>query len=349
MNLSDLKRSLTASGPSQRELFAKANRVRQKNIGADVYFRGIIEFSNICEKNCYYCGIRQGNHQTNRYLMSLPEIKKCLAFIQKANYGSVVLQSGELTSPAARDFLLKLVKFIHQTYPEMGITLSCGEFEYDFLQELKSAGAHRYLLRIETSVPSLYQKLHPLSHSLAKRKKCLENLKKLNYQVGCGNMIGLPGQTITDIIADLKFFQKMDFDMFGLGPYVIHENTPLGTPENQKWWSENKKSIFNLTLNFIALLRILMPTCNIAAATALDVFKPNGRILALKAGANVIMPSVTPQKYRGDYLLYQNKPCIDENADRCQRCIVKKVESAQLNPALGQPGHALHYQSRQLN
>lgn len=343
MNSSNFKKHLTATGALQQKLFAKANHVREKTIGENVYFRGIIEFSNVCEKNCYYCGIRKSNLQTNRYLMNLPEIKKCLAFIQKANYGSVVLQSGELTTPTTQKFLLKLVKFIHQTYPQMGITLSCGEFDYNFLKQLKKAGAHRYLLRIETSVPSLYKKLHPHNHSLTNRKKCLQNLKKLNYQVGCGNMIGLPGQTVNHLITDLKFFQTMDFDMFGLGPYVIHENTPLATPKNQKWWKKNKESIFNMTLNFIAILRILMPTCNIAAATALDVFQPNGRVLALQAGANVIMPSVTPPKYRGDYLLYQNKPCIDENAEKCQYCIIKKVQTAGLKPILGQPGTALHF------
>lgn len=343
MNRHNLKHHLKATGNSQQELFAEANRIRQQEIGTNVYFRGIIEFSNICEKNCYYCGIRRDNKKTNRYMMNMEEIEKCLDFIQKANYGSVVLQSGELTTPASKEFLLNLVEFTHKHYPKMGITLSCGEFDYDFLKQLRKAGAHRYLLRIETSVPPLYKKLHPDDHSLAKRKQCLQNLKKLNYQVGCGNMIGLPGQTLDNMISDLQFFKEMDFDMFGLGPYVIHKDTPLGTDKNQKWWHENKENIFNMTLNFIALLRILIPTCNIAAATALDVFRPDGRIMALKAGANIIMPSVTPQKYRNDYLLYQNKPCVDGNAERCYRCIIKKTRSAHLNPVLGEQGNALHY------
>ncbi len=336
-----------ATGKKQKELFAEASCIRKKAVGEDVYFRGIIEYSNVCEKNCYYCGIRRGNEKVNRYRMTFQEIKNCLAFIQKAQYGSVVLQSGELMTEEAKVFLLNLVDFIHTKYPKMGITLSCGELPYPFLEKLKEAGAHRYLLRIETSVPKLYKSLHPKDHSLKKRIECLKNLKRLNYQVGCGNMIGLPGQTIEDMMADLQFFQEMDFDMFGLGPYVIHEDTPLSTPVVQKWWEANKEKIFNQALNFIALLRILIPTCNIAAATALDVFHKTGREEALKVGANILMPSVTPNKYRNDYLLYQNKPCVDGHAHICAGCVIKKVESAGLNPVLGRQGNALHYKQRQ--
>ncbi len=257
-----------------------------------------------------------------------------------------MLQTGELTTPSAKAFLLGLVDYIHTKYPEMGITLSCGELDYKFLQKLKEAGAHRYLLRIETSVRELYEKLHPKDHFLASRIACLKDLKKLNYQVGCGNMIGLPGQSLDDIVADLIFFKEMDFDMFGLGPYVIHEDTPLANSVTQKWWEANKEKIFNKTLNFIALLRILMPTCNIAAATALDVFRKQGREEALKVGANILMPSVTPNKYRNDYLLYQNKPCVDGHAHICAGCVIKKVQFAGLNPVLNEQGNALHYVQR---
>lgn len=347
LSINQIKDLLIATGKEQEELFVEANQVREKNIGKNVYFRGIIEYSNVCEKNCYYCGIRKGNESVNRYRMTLKEIKDCLAFVRQAKYGSVVLQTGELTTPSAKSFLLGIVDYIHTKYPELGITLSCGEIDYSFLKKLKESGAHRYLLRIETSVPKLYKKLHPQDHSLAKRIACLKNLKKLNYQVGCGNMVGLPGQTLDDLVADLQFFHEMDFDMFGLGPYVIHEATPLSTPVVQKWWEANKGKIFNMTLNYIALLRILMPTCNIATATALDVFDKQGRVMALKAGANIIMPSVTPNKYRNDYLLYQNKPCVDGHAHICAGCVVKKVETAGLDPVLGEQGNAIHYKQRQ--
>jgi len=346
MNDSDLKKYLQAKRTLQTELFNKANKIREQVIGNNVYFRGIIEFSSYCEKNCNYCGIRSGNKKVERYCMTLAEIKESLNFIDKVKYGSVVLQSGELTSPSAKKFLLDMVKLINQNYPNMGITLSCGELDYNFLKELKDAGAHRYLLRIETSNPELYKKIHPASHSFEHRIQTLKNLKKLDYQVGCGNMIGIPEQTIEDLIADLHFFQTMDFDMFGLGPYVIHEDTPLGNTKNKKWWEENKEEIFNTTLNFIALLRILMPTVNIATATALDVFKPQGRILALKAGANVIMPSVTPKKFRYKYLLYQDKPCVDEDPSDCIECTIGKVRMARLNPVLDKQGNSLHYTDR---
>jgi len=346
LTTNQIKEALVYTGKNQQELFAEANYVRENAVGKNVYFRGIIEFSNICEKNCYYCGIRRGNEKVNRYRMTIKEIKDCLDFIHNSRYGSVVLQSGELTTPDAKVFLLSLVDYIHSKYPEMGVTLSCGELDYDFLKKLMRAGAHRYLLRIETSVPKLYKKLHPKDHSLKRRIECLKDLKKLGYQVGCGNMIGLPGQSLDDIVADLRFFQEMDFDMFGLGPYVIHEDTPLSTPVVQKWWKANKQNIFNMTLNFIALLRITMPTCNIAAATALDVFRQTGRVEALKAGANILMPSVTPNKYRSDYLLYQGKPCVDGHARICAGCVVKKANAAGLNPVLGERGDAKHYSTR---
>ncbi len=346
MKDSDLKKYLQAKGVLQTELFDRANKTRERAIGNAVHFRGIIEFSNQCEKNCNYCGIRSGNQKIERYCMTLAEIKESLDFIDKVKYGSVVLQSGELTSPSSKKFLLDIVQLIHQEYPQIGITLSCGELDYDFLKELKESGAHRYLLRIETSNPELYTKIHPASHSFEHRIQTLKDLKKLDYQVGCGNMVGIPGQTIEDLIADLHFFKKMDFDMFGLGPYVIHKDTPLGNEKNQKWWIKNKEEIFNTTLNFIALLRLLIPTANIATATALDVFKPQGRVLALNAGANIIMPSVTPKKYRDKYLLYQDKPCVDEDPQDCTPCTIEKVRIARLTPVLGKQGNSLHYQNR---
>ncbi len=337
---------LTATGKKQQQLWKEADSVRRAHVGEKAHFRGIIEFSNICEKDCYYCGIRKSNEKVERYRMSLDEIKEGLAFIDKADYGSVVLQSGELTTPSAKKFALEVVRFIRKTYPEMGITLSLGELDRTTLKALKEAGAHRYLLRIETSVPSLYKKLHPTDHSYERRLECLKDLRELGYQVGCGNMVGTPGQTLEDLVADLKFFKEMDFDMFGLGPYVIHGDTPLATPANKKWWKENKEAIFNHTLNFIAVLRLMMPTANIASATALEAFDPLGRVMGLKVGANVIMPSVTPKKYRAKYLLYQGKPCIDEHAEMCKSCIVRKVRLANLHPALGETGTSLHYLKR---
>jgi biotin synthase len=342
-----IKGLLASAGEAQAALFLRADAVRRESVGSNVYFRGIIEFSNACEKDCHYCGIRRSNCKVNRYRMSFEEIAEGLAFVNRSGFASVVLQSGELTSRPAIEFLLKVVRHARQEYPDMGITLSCGELSYEVLKRLREAGADRYLLRIESSVPALYRTLHPANHSWTNRVAVLKNLKRLGYQVGCGNMVGLPGQTLDDLVSDLRFFQEMDFDMFGLGPYVIHEDTPLATPETVLWWNENREEIFQKTLRFISVLRLLMPTCNIAAATALDVFTKEGRVRALEVGANVLMPSITPQKYREDYLLYQDKPCVDGHAFICAGCVIKKVESAGLKAAVGERGDSLHWRSAQ--
>lgn len=346
LNKLQLKSLLKSSGNVQKDLFAEALLVRQKYFGNNVYLRGIIEFSNICQKNCYYCGIRKNNKSVQRYRMEMSEIEACLDFIKQANYGSVVLQSGEMLDEISKEFLLKIVQLIHQKYPELGITLSCGEFDFDFLKKLKEAGAHRYLLRIEASQKLLYEQLHPSDHSFENRVEVLKNLKKLNYQVGTGNLIGTPYQTLDDLVEDLMFFQKMDFDMFGLGPYVPHENTPLFETDYVKHWGIKKEEILNTTLNFIALLRIMMPTCNIATATALDSLHSKGRILALQAGANVIMPSVTPQSRREDYFLYQNKSSVDAGADETLDLVLDKVLEAGFIPVFGERGNAVHFCNR---
>jgi biotin synthase len=348
MKLKDIRSLLHVTGEEQKELFREADIVRKKILGDTVYFRGIIEFSNYCEKNCYYCGIRRGNMNVQRYKMTFVEVQECLAFIHASRYGSVVLQSGEGTTEKSKEYILDIVQFIAKTYPNMGITLSLGELDRDFLRTLRDAGAHRYLLRIETSVPELYSQWHPKDHLWEKRRECLQDLRELNYQVGCGNMIGVPGQTDEHLLADLEFFQKMDFDMFGLGPYVIHEDTPFGEQKGKPWWQKQKKEILSTTLNFIALLRILMPTANIAAATALEAIHSYGRIMALQAGANIFMPSVTPKEYRTRYLLYQNKPCVDEDAGNCSGCSVAKVRRAGLTPLLGEQGNSKHYTDRNM-
>jgi biotin synthase len=338
---------LRAEGKKQQELFMLARRIKEEVFGKRIWFRGIIEFSNICKNNCYYCGIRKGNKKLGRFRMSFKEISDCLKFINKANYGSVVYQSGELISENFKNYLLEIVEITHKKYPKLGITISCGEQDFDFLKQLKQAGADRYLLRIETANTKLYAKLHPKEMSWQKRLRCLKDLQKLNYQVGTGIMTGLPGQTAEDLINDLKFFADNKFDMFGIGPYVIHKNTPLGKDkEVQEWWQENKIKNFNIFLNFLAILRILLPNVNIAAATACDVFDPLGRIKVLQIAGNVIMPSVTPKDYRDKYLLYENKPCVDENADKCQVCISGKIKQAELKPIFGEQGNSPFYYQR---
>ncbi|MDD5489318.1 MAG: [FeFe] hydrogenase H-cluster radical SAM maturase HydE [Candidatus Moranbacteria bacterium] len=347
MNDSQIKNWLLATDKDQQNLFKKACSVKEKTFGKRVWFRGIIEFSNICQNNCLYCGIRKGNKKQERFKMSPDEILSCLKFIDKADYGSVVYQSGEMTSNSFKNYLLEIVRLAHQNFPNLGITISCGEQDFEFLKALKEAGATRYLLRIETSNPKLYAKLHPAEMSWEKRFQCLKDLQKLDYQVGTGVMIGLPDQTIEDLINDLHFFVENKFDMFGIGPYVIHEDTPLSNDsEVQRWWHKNKSRNFNLSLNFLAVLRILQPNANIAAATACDVLSPLGRMKVLQIAGNVIMPSVTPQNYRNKYLLYENKPCIDENAEKCFYCLNQKIVRAGLRPIFGEQGNSPFFYQR---
>lgn len=338
---------LRASGKRQTKLFQLARRIKEEVCGKRVWFRGIIEFSNICRNDCYYCGIRLSNKKPERFQMSSKEIADCLKFIKSADYGSVVFQSGELITHPFKERLLKIVKAAHKEYPDLGITVSCGEQDFEFLRKLKIAGASRYLLRIETASKKLYKKLHPAEMSWQKRFNCLKDLQKLNYQVGTGIMIGLPGQTDEDLIHDLKFFVDNKFDMFGIGPYVIHKNTPLAHDlKTQTWWRKNKKNNFNKFLNFLALLRVLLPTVNIAAATACDVFHPLGRIKVLEIAGNIIMPSVTPKNYRDLYLLYQDKPCVDEDARKCLGCLSLKIRQAGLEPIFGEQGNSPFYYQR---
>lgn len=339
-----LFKCLQAEGKLQQELFRLSRQTKESVFSKRIWLRGIIEFSNICQNNCYYCGIRKVNRKQERFKMNKNEILDCLKFIDKANYGSVVYQSGELTSEKFKNYLLEVVEITHQKYPRLGITVSCGELDYEFLKQLKKAGATRYLLRIETSNPKLYVKLHPRNMSWQRRLECLRNLQKLNYQVGTGIMTGLPSQTMEDLINDLKFFVDNKFDMFGIGPYVIHKDTLLGKDRKiQEWWQKNKEKNFNIFLNFLAILRILLPNVNIAAATACDVFDPLGRIKVLRISGNVIMPSVTPRDYRRKYLLYENKPCVDENAGKCQGCIQEKINQAGLKIIFGKQGNSPFY------
>ncbi|MBU4347213.1 [FeFe] hydrogenase H-cluster radical SAM maturase HydE [Patescibacteria group bacterium] len=342
-----LLKYLRATGKRQAELFELARQIKEEVFGQRIWFRGIIEFSNICRNDCYYCGIRRSNAKQMRFQMSLKEIDDCLKFIKSADYGSVVFQSGELTTRTFKNQLLEIVKLTHKKYPNLGITVSCGEQDFAYLKKLKAAGASRYLLRIETSSRKLYKKLHPREMSWRKRFECLKNLQKLSYQVGTGVMVGLPGQTIEDLISDLKFFVDNKFDMFGIGPYVIHKDTPLGRdPKIQKWWQKNKEKNFSIFLNFLAILRVLLPNVNIAAATACDVFDPLGRIKVLRIAGNVIMPSVTPKDYRDKYLLYENKPNIDEGADKSFEHISNKIIQAGLKPIFGEQGNSPFYYQR---
>ena len=295
--------------PALKEIFDAAYSVKVREVGKKVHLRGLVEISNICTKNCYYCGIRKGNSEVTRYALSQEEILDCARLTQKFEYGSLVLQAGERSDAAFVDFIedtLQKIKALPG--PELGITLSLGEQSPETYKRWFAAGAHRYLLRIETSSSEFYKELHPADHLLSERKKCLDYLREAGYQVGTGVMSGLPGQTLESLADDIEFFHKQDVDMIGMGPYITHHATPLG----QKF--PNYASDLLLGLKMIAATRLALINVNIASTTALQTLAPDGRERGLLAGANVIMPNVGDLVHRKDYLLYENKPGTDENA-----------------------------------
>jgi biotin synthase len=346
---SALLRMLSTSASSEVEnLRVKADAVRAECVGNKVYLRGIIEFSNCCEKDCFYCGIRKGNAGLERYSMKESEIMECAMWAFDQGYGSIVLQSGENTSKPFIDFVVKLVAEIKKKTKEkdargkgLGITLCVGEQSAGTYREFFDAGAHRYLLRIETSNPALYGRLHPESHSFANRVKCLRALKEIGFQLGTGVMIGLPGQTLEDLANDILFFREIGADMIGMGPYVIHSGTPMNAYAAE--WELHKKEILQLSLNMVSATRLFLRDVNIAAATAFDVFSPSGRDLALSHGANIMMPSITPTKFRRNYLLYDGKPCVDEDAGRCRSCHAARIKRLGRQIGWGEYGDSPHF------
>lgn len=334
---------LQLEGNERKVLLRKAAAIKEEAVGNIVYLRGLIEFSNKCAKNCSYCGIRYDNKLVRRYTVSDQEIIDAAQYAHEQKFGSIVLQSGEIVSEAftARvENLLKEIKGISNN--TLGITLSCGEQSEETYRRWHAAGGHRYLLRIESSDPVLYSKIHPddSHHRYENRIACLETLKNNGYQVGTGVMVGLPFQTIEHLAQDLLFLKTFDIDMCGMGPYIEHPDTPL-FEHRKDLWSLQKR--FDITQNMIAILRIMMPDINIAATTALQAIDKLGREKVIKTGANILMPNITPGIYRNDYKLYENKPCTDENADDCTRCIEVRVKLADNEVGYNQWGDSLHF------
>jgi len=339
----DLVTLLSTQSDERQQLFQRAQSVKLQTVGNKVYFRGLVEFSNICAKDCLYCGIRKSNEKVIRYEATDDEILDACRFAWENNFGSVVLQSGELSSPAfvnRVDLLLRKIKQLSNN--ELGITLSCGEQSVDTYRQWRESGAHRYLLRIESSNPELYRKIHPENdfHSFDRRLQALKDLKASGYQVGTGVMIGLPFQTTRDLANDLLFLKQLDVDMVGMGPYIEHEDTPL-----YEFRSSLKPKLerFDLALKMVAALRLLMPDINIAAATALQAIDTAGREKALTIGANIIMPNLTPCEYRKEYLLYEDKPCLDEDAELCRNCLEARIELAGCEIGYGEWGDSKHF------
>lgn len=286
-------------------LFSRARQVRREISGRKIFLRGIIEISNYCGKDCFYCGIRRSNREVSRYRMKEREVLSTARSAFRHGYTSVLLQSGEESSSDFINWVERLTRQIKQeTEGRMRIVLSLGEQEPETYRRWREAGADRYLLRIETSNRDLYRSLHPPDHLAEKRLECLQALNRLGYQVGSGMLIGLPGQTPQDLADDALWLKEIAVDMIGMGPYIPHPLTPLASRAGIKSPAER----LQLGLKMIAVCRIIMPEVNIAATTALGVLDPAGWEMGIRAGANVVMPNLTPPDYRQDYNLYQGKP-----------------------------------------
>jgi biotin synthase len=296
-------------------LFRAADAVRRKTYGMDVYIRGIIEFTNYCRNNCYYCGIREDNAKITRYRMSLEEILLCCQTGYGLGFRTFVLQGGE-DLHYTDDLMCEIVSEIRRRYDDCAITLSLGERSRNSYKAFFDAGANRYLLRHETANEEHYRMLHPDSMSLKNRKNCLWDLKDIGYQVGSGFMVGSPGQTMLHIVEDLRFLQKLRPAMIGIGPYIRHQDTPF---------NNFRDGDLKLCLRLIAILRLMFPYALIPATTALGTIAPDGRERGLLVGANVVMPNLSPTNVRRLYTLYNHKICLNEEAAECSRCIAARV------------------------
>jgi len=299
-------------------LFSSADRVRNKYLGDEVHLRGLVEFSNYCRQNCLYCGFRRNNKLATRYRLTEEQVIQFAKDASEQGYKTVVLQSGEdayFTVDKMSRIISEIKKF------DMAITLSIGEKTFEEYKAYKEAGADRYLLRIETTDKNLYEKLDP-DMDWNNRMRCLADLKKLGYEVGTGCLVGIPEQTIESLADDILFFKKIDADMIGVGPFIPNENTPLKDaqvgPKNQN---------FELALKVMAITRLLLPDINIPATTAMETLNPNGRIIALQSGANVVMPNVTQGEYRKFYEIYPGKICVNDTPAKCRGCIGGKIRS----------------------
>ena len=295
-----------------------ADRVRRTVYGDKVYIRGLIEFTNYCRNDCLYCGIRKSNRNALRYRLTKDGILGCCDEGYRLGFRTFVMQGGE-DAFFTDDTLCDIVSSIRERFPDCAITLSVGERSRESYKRLFECGANRYLLRHETADEAHYARLHPQSMSLAARKKCLFNLKEIGYQVGSGFMVGSPYQTADNLIADLRFLQELEPDMIGIGPFITHRETPF---------ADFECGTAQLTVRLISILRLMFPYALIPSTTALGTIDPNGREMGLKAGANVVMPNLSPTDIRKLYELYENKICTGDEAAQCRGCLEKRVESA---------------------
>lgn len=329
------------------DLWRLADQTRQQHVGGEVHLRGLIELSNYCVRLCAYCGLRAPNQNITRYRMPADEVFTCARQAVAFGYGTVVLQSGE-DPGLTRDDVAEVVRRIKAELP-LAVTLSLGERSDEDLAAWREAGADRYLLRFETSNRQLYDRIHPPRHGASSdRVAILRRLRELGYEVGSGVMIGIPGQTYADLAGDIELFGELDLDMIGVGPFLVHPDTPLGDPDFHPLVLGEDQVPSNelMTYKVIALARLMCPRANIPSTTALATINPrNGRELGLVRGANVVMPNLTPPKYRVLYEIYPNKACIRETADACYSCLQGRIFSIGRNVGAGR-GDSPNWQLR---
>lgn len=295
----------------------KAAKTAVSVFGKAIYIRGIVEFSNVCKNDCLYCGIRKSNTNCERYRLSKEQILDCCDAGYEYGFRTFVLQSGEDKSYSTQT-LCDIVSAIKKAHPDCAVTLSVGELEHDDYKQLYDAGADRYLLRHETASEEHYNKLHPSEMSWQHRMKCLEDLKEIGFQTGCGMMVGSPYQTTENIADDLLFLERFKPEMIGMGPFLPHKDTPFG---------DKPAGSYELTLFLISLCRLMLPDCLIPATTALGTIRPDGREKGVLAGANVIMPNLSPIDVRKKYLLYDGKICTGDESAQCRACLERRMES----------------------
>lgn len=308
---------LTEDKDAIEYLRERARAVRHKVYHHDIYIRGLIEFTNYCKNDCYYCGIRRSNQKAQRYRLSGEQILECCRNGYDLGFRTFVLQGGE-DGYYTDQMICAIVQSIKERYSDCAVTLSIGEKSKESYQKYFDAGADRYLLRHETANEEHYKKLHPLELSLQHRKECLRNLKDIGYQVGCGFMVGSPDQTMDTIIEDLHFIKQLKPEMVGIGPFIPHRDTPF---------AKEKAGTLELTLRLLSIIRLMVPHVLLPSTTALGTIDQKGRELGILAGANVVMPNLSPTDVRSKYLLYDNKICTGDEAAECRLCMQKRMES----------------------
>ena len=304
------------------KLLEAARSTREQSYGKKVFFRGLIEFSNYCKNDCYYCGIRKSNRNVRRYRLTKKEIIDCCITGYQLGFRTFVLQSGE-DLYYTDDFMIDLIGDIKNRFPDSAITLSMGEKSYESYKKYFQAGADRYLLRHETATKDHYHQLHPKNMNLFTREKALYNLKDIGFQVGAGFMVNSPYQKIDHLVNDLLFLKKLNPHMVGIGPFIPHHDTIF---------ANEKSGTVDMTVLMIALVRLLLPKALIPATTALGTIDPYGRERGLQAGANVVMPNLSPTSIREDYSLYDNKICTGDEAAECKECISERIRKAGFEP-----------------